>query len=394
MRSIWVVLLTTIVTVILVGGSVAGFLYYKENFGKPKESRAEEKKDENIAGKNLVLMTSDSENLILNYLNLDNKSAVKKTIKIDSLPRGGKWAEANKNQLIQFDKNGKSFIYIEAKEANITDQNSYFKFVKADYKGRDKEILLEQKDASISDYVLTENKIYYLKSVQSGDVQAVDLMAFDIETKKDETLAKNIGDFFQKELVFKDNKIYSMYRTSDLKFFESVFDISSKALEKKNIFTYKKNKENELVIDDVYPSPDRQRFLYKDNSSKDGYSLKIYDAPTKKTSVLVKDKNYSFDKAFWISNNEVSFLKNPVVSQLTDEVLKNEILKVNLSLANAEESIGSSANIIYPLFFNADSAIYLDDKNVVYVKGGEKKEFQVEGVIAPSDLLFIGTFEY
>lgn len=94
MRSIWVVLITAIITILLTGSAVAGYFYWRDNFVKSKEGGKTENKtpEQKIEGKNLVILTTDGDNLVLNFLNLESKSIIKKQVKTESALRGGKWA--------------------------------------------------------------------------------------------------------------------------------------------------------------------------------------------------------------------------------------------------------------------------------------------------------------
>lgn len=396
MRSIWVVLLTAIITVFLTGSVVAGYFYWKDNFAKPKEAGETESKspEQKIEGRNLVVLATDGDNLVLNFLNLENKSIVKKQVKTESALRGGKWAESGKNALVQFDKDGKNLIFAESKDPGSL-ENASFKFIKTDYQGNESETLLEKNSESLLNFLFDDEKIFYLSSKSVGEESLkVNLLSLDLKTKKEETLAENVGDFFQKELEYDGSKIYSLYKTQDSKFYEVSVDEKSKSLEKKSLFAYKKNKENELNTEDIYPSPSHQQFLYEDYSAKEGYTLKIYNLNTKKTTILIKDKNYSFDRVYWISEEEIAYVKNPVVSSLGEEATKNEIVKINLKTPNAEESVASSSNILTPLFFDSGEAVYLEDKNIVYSKGSDKKDFQIEGLMQTSDIFGIGIFDF
>ena len=396
MRSIWVVILTALVTILVAGSAVAGYFYWRDNFVKPKEVGKTENKtpEQKIEGKNLVILTIGNENLVLNFLNLGSKSIIKKQVKTESLPRGGKWAESEKNALVQFDNDGKITIFAESKDTG-NDESSSFKFIRTDYLGKESETLLEKNSASLLNFLFKDEKIFYLNSKSAGEESLkVNLLSLDLKTKKEETLAQNVGDFFQKELEYNGGKIYSLYKTQDSKFYEVSVDEDSKSLEKKLLFAYKKNKENELNPEDIYPSPSHQQFLFKDYSLKEGYTLKIYNLNTKKTATLIKDKNYSFDKVYWLSEEEIAYVKNPVVSSPEEEVTKNEIVKINLKTPNAEEAVASSSNVLIPLFFVSDESVYLEDKNIVYTKGSEKKDFQIEGLMQASDILGIGIFDY
>lgn len=406
-RSIWVVLLTALTTVILAGGGAVAYLYWKDNFAKPKEesqSRPDQPKAEKIKGKNLVLATSDEEKLVLNFLNLENDQVIKKEIELGATLRGGKWAEANKNPLVQFEKEGRSFVFAETKEPSFSDEGAYFKIIKSDIESEGRETLIDSSNyGNYGNFVFSEGtstslstgKIFYLKSQtdEKKGKEIWNLASFDLETKKDEILAENVGDFFQEALQFNQGRILSLYKQG-AKIFEASLDAATGKLDKTFLFSFKKTADFDLAIEDIFPSPSREQFLYKEYSAKDGYSLKLYSLGTKKVSTLVKDKNFSFDKVSWLSENEVLFLRNPAVSNLTDEISKNEIVKVNLSTSNAEESLASSSNILTPLFFDKDSSFYLDGDKIIFLKDGDKKEFQIEGLSGASDILFIGVFEY
>ncbi len=406
MRSVWVVLLTAFITAVLAGGGTVGYFYWKDNFLKPKEDntpKEEVKAADKIKGKNLVVVTSDEEKLFLNFISLEDGKVINKEIKLDATIRGGKWSEDNKNALVQSSADGKNFILAEKKEKNFSDNEAFFRFVKTDIEGTNKETFIDSSDyKNFGNFVLSGDKIYYLKGrlkekkkPTDKDTQIWDLVSFNLKTKKEENLAQDIGNFFQGALEYRDGKILSLYKNGS-KFYEASFDTTTNKLDKALLFSYKKTKDFDLAIENIFPSSSRQTFIYKDYTAKDGYLLKSYNLATKKTEILVKDKNFSFDKVSWLSEDEVMFLKTPVFSNSTADT-KNEIVKLNLSLPNVLESLASSSNILTPIISNdasANSLFFLDGEKLIYLKDKDKKEFQVKGLSQSSDTLFAGIFDY
>lgn len=417
MRSLWVVLLTAFTTATLAGGGTVGYFYWKENFSKPKEESAPQKDtkavSEKIKGKNLVVVTSDEEKLFLNFINLEDSKVITKEIKLGTTIRGGKWAEDNKNALVQTTDDGKSLVFAEKKEKNFSDNEAYFKFIKTDIEGKNQETLIDSPDyANFGNFVFTGDKIFFLKGAlketsskskgskdnkDNEETKIWNLESFDLETKKEETLSTDIGNFFQGTLEYKDGKVFSLYKDGS-KFFEASFDTATGKLDKNFLFSYKKTKDFDLAVENIFPGPSRQTFIYKDYTAKDGYSLKSFNLITKKIDTLVKDKNFSPDKVSWLSSGEIIFLKTPAFSNLPGADTSNEIVKLNLSIANTQESLAASSKILTPLFFNTDSGansfFFLDDAKLIYEKDKDKKEFQIKGLSQPSDALFAGVFDY
>ena len=409
MRSVWIVLITTFVTTVLAGGGVAGYLYWKDNFANTKEEvkvEPEEKtKEDKIENRNLVVVTSSNKKLFFNFLNLENDKIIKKEMEIDATIRDGEWGELDKNPLIQLSKDGRDFVFGELKESTISDSEEYYKAIKSDIEKREKETVFESSDSlGIGNFIYTGDNIFYLKAEDQDndndsdkDIAEEDLkwdiMSYDLKTKNEDLLAEDIGDFFQGKLDYQDGKILSLYKSGS-KFYEVSLDKDSKKLEKTYLFSHRKTYDYELEIDRVFPSPLRKQFLYEDYSTKDNYSLKLYDINTKKVSILVKNQESSSGRVFWSSEAEIVFLKNPSTSNTSDELVQYEIIKVNSSSPNVEEGLVSSSDVLLPLVIDSNFIVYSENSKVIYLEGSEKKEFELKELEHSPDILYLGIFDY
>lgn len=422
-RSLKIVLITTLITVIIAGGGVAGFLYWKENFTKPKEEvvvKAEEKEEDKIKGKNIVIVTSNNEKLSLSFLNVEDKKIIKKEIELGMTLRDGKWEDPGKNPLVQFSKDGREFVFAEIKESNLSDKQEYFKLIKSDFDKKEKETLVESPSYSgIGNFIYTDKNIFYLKSqnqntgdeessektesstknVKTKQTQEVDqspkwdLISLDLKTKTEEVLLQDAGKYFQSKLEYKDGKILGLYKENS-KFFEASIDPESKRLEKNFLFSYKKTREYDLEVSSIFPSLGRTQFLYKDYNAKEGNSLKLYDLRSKKISTLIKNQNSSPDKVFWLSESEITFVKEPSNGVSSEEPAKYEIVKIDTFVSNAEESSVSSSDILTPLLFIDDVIVYLENSKIMYQDGSDRKDFEMEELKQSPDIFYVGYFDY
>lgn len=404
MRSIWVVCITAFTTVFISGGSLGIYSYLQDNFSKKQDANPEEEinteiKEEKIEGKNLVILTSDREKLFLNFTNLETKKTVKKEVELGTVMRGGKWSNINKNPLVYADSDGEKFIFLERKEPSLSDKTSYLKIVETNKYGKEKKVLLESDNYNLFDnFLLNNNKAYYLKanidnSLEEQEIKVQDLAAFDLENKKEEILTNNIGDFFQKELYFQNNKIASFYKKGS-NIYLSSFDLDTKKLEKKYLFSYRKTRDYDLELEDIFISPSLTQVVYKDFSVRDGYSLKHYNIEKRKTTSLIKDKNYSFDNVFWVTDEEIVLLKTPTFSSTEKEKASYEIGKILISSPKDIEILYSTEKILAPVFADYRSSIFMEDKKIIVRDKNENKDFEIEGLNQPSDILFVGIFDY
>jgi len=407
LASIWVICITAFITMFVTGGGIGGYLYWQGNFSKPKSDNSQEesnkasKVEEKVTGKNLVTITSDEEKLILNFINLETSKKIKKEVALGTTIRGGKWAETNSNALIQFNKEGNAFILAEKKESNLSDKKAYFKLLRINTEGKIEETVIDSGDYDrYGNFLYTSEGLFYLKA-RSSDKKSKntdeilyewDLVKFDQQSKEETILSQDIGSFFQKELVFRDGKIVNMYKQSS-RFYEISVDTATKKIEKKALFSYRKTYDHDLNVEDISVSPSGNLYIYKDFTTKDGYSLKVYDKTTKKTSTAIKDKNYSFSNISWLNEDELTFTKTPALTNTSDST-NNEIVKMSLSFPDAVESLCSSSKVITLLFVDGESTFYLEDQKVIYLKGKDKKELAPDGLLQPTDILYVGIFDY
>jgi hypothetical protein len=391
MKSIWIILLTSLITTLLVGGGIAGYLYWQENFSR-KDNNENLVTEEKIEGKNVVIATSNNGNLFINFYNIGSKKTITKKINTDVTIQGGKWDKDNKNEIVQFLEDGKYFITIEIKEPSLSDESEFTRIVKYSKDGSEREILLEDKNSlSIGNFIYGNGKIYYIYTNFEGtDILSKDLYSLDLETKNTELLVEDIGDFLEKELTLRDGKIYSLYVLRGA-VYESVIDIASKKITKTNLFRAVKTTDFELIARDVYPSPDFSKYIFMYYTQKEGYQIKLYDKLTKKTSVIKKDKEFSFENIFWKNETEIVFKKKPAFSNTS--VAKEYIISSSIEEAGLEKVLLESDLELSLVLYLEDMFIFSEDKKM-YLFKDEKKELNLTGFFGVQDTLATVVFDY
>ncbi|NTU69846.1 hypothetical protein HGB13_03445, partial [bacterium] len=147
MRSVWVVLLTSLITTLFVGGGFAGYIYWQENFVKKDNPQSSNTEEERIEGKNVVVATGNNGNLFVSFYNIQNNKTITKKIATEVTVQGGRWEKDNKNEVVQFSEDGQNFITLEVKEPSLSDKTEFTRFVKYSKDGKEKELIIEDKNS-------------------------------------------------------------------------------------------------------------------------------------------------------------------------------------------------------------------------------------------------------
>lgn len=394
MKSLWVVLITAFLTTLIAGGGFAGFLYWQENFSK-KETEREVVEEAKIEGQNIVFVTSNNEKLFVNFFNPENDSQVTKQIEVDTTISGGYWAKANKNLLIQFEEDGEHFIVLEIKEPSMSDSTEFAKFVRFSKDGSEKEVISEDKNyLAFGNFVYKDNFIYYLASNLGEDKSVIswDLASYNIKTKEKKILSENVSDFFEKEMILKGDIIESLYKKGSY-IYKTSFDLKTGELSKKYLFRASYSLGFELEVEDVFVSPYENKYIYKDYSSWEGYSLKLYDEDVRSSKVLKKDKNNSFDNVLWLSKEDISCVKSSIFESL-NENSQNQIIKININNQDKETEVKKSENLLESIIFGKNYELYFDNDKLIFKRQEEEKELKIMSLLGISDILFVGEFNY
>lgn len=392
MKSIWVVLITALLTTLIVGGSFFGYFYLKGDFANKDNKENAKTEEDKIEGKNLLIATSNNGNLFINFYNLNSEKTITKKINTGVTIQGGKWDKDNKNEIVQFIEKGEYFIVLEVKEPSISDENEFVRIVKYSKDGNSRDVLFEEKNfLSVGNFVYGDGKIYYVyTNFKDNEIVSRDFYALDLETKKTEVVVKDVGDFLEKELTYKDNKVFSLYVIRGV-VYESVIDIASKKINKTNLFKAQKTVDFELTAKEIYPSSDSSKYIFSYYTQKEGYQLKLYDKTSKKTSILVKDKDFSFENVIWKNDSEIVFKKVPAFS--VSSVAKQSLVSLNINDISSEKVLTESELEINIILLSDDAIVFSEDKKVYLLKD-EKKELNLTGFLGIQDTLFSGIFNY
>lgn len=394
MRSIWVVLITALLTALAVGGGFTGYLYWEANF-KNSEDRAEIMDEQKIEGKNIVIVTSDNEKLFVNFYNPETGAQITQELDIDSTIQGGSWAKKNKNQLVQFDEAGNYFYVLEVKEPSLSDEAEYAKIVKYSRDGSEEEVILESENyLAYSNYLYENGKIYYLASSldDNGDISKWDLMSLNLEDKKSKVLSEDVGEYFEKEISLRDNKIESLYKKGSY-IYKVSYDLVSGEMDNQYLFRASYSTTYQLSVEDVFISPYENKYVFKDHSSWEGYSLKIFDEETRGSKILIKNENISFSEVKWFSKTEIVFVKTPVFIGLEEES-SNQLIKININKPEIEGIYLKSEELLKPIIITEGYQLYFEGERLIYKEGEEEKELTLMSLTSISDILFVACFNY
>ncbi len=390
MKSVRVVLLSCLITVLLGAIGFSGYLYWQSNFSQKESLEQPEIQAEIISGQKIVAVTSDREKLFVSFINPETGDKIVKQIDIGVTVGNN---SNNKNPYIQFSRDGEYFIVQEVKEASFSDSKEFSKFVKYSKDGQDKETLLEKEDSLfLGDFILDQNKIYYLGSETKNNLTTWNLNLYDLEKKESQILLEDIGDFFEGPIMIYDNKIYSLYQTRSY-IALSIYDTDTKDFSQRNLIRAVKNRDFELTLDDIWYYPSAEKIIYKNYSSYEGYSLKAYDLTSREIETLIKDKNYIFDDVKWLDKNNFLLVKNSVFS--SEEKSYNQLIKFNfVDEEDKQEVLLSSESIITPLILDKNLLVYYENDLIKSKKDEKNLEIKPKGYLAPRDILFLGLFTY
>jgi len=238
---------------------------------------------------------------------------------------------------------------------------------------------------------MCSGKIYYIyTNFEGSDIISKDLYSLDVETKETEIIVEDAGDFLEKELTFKDDKIYSLYVLRGT-VYETVIDIATKKIIKTNLFRAVKTTDFELTSKDIFPSIDFSKYVFMYYTQKEGYQLRLYDKATKKTSTLMKDKDYILENILWKNGDEIVFKKTPAFSVASSG--KESIISLNINDLSSERVILESSLDINTVLLSEDM-ILLSEDNKMFIFKKEKEELGLAGFFGIQDTLTAGVFNY